>query len=187
MIKKKDKIKKRMKAMAIIDIILSPEWEYRCFMYDKKWYLDNDEEMASIKNNHGDCVYILFLKNNIIGKTVSDDSSLKVKELSKNNRNNDLKYFISEPAFITEYYDYFFTVSDFDIKILYGEKKDSLFDMVIDVEKYFNWLLEYYEIQIDKKIILELIEKLEINEKIALAVNPECVWCEIRDEINDIV
>lgn len=51
-------LKRLLRAYAVLDAILSPEWEYRYFSYDPHW--GNGQHMASIRNGGGDDVFIWF-------------------------------------------------------------------------------------------------------------------------------
>jgi hypothetical protein len=49
------------KGLAMLDAILSPEWEYRYYSFDSKWR--PGVLMASMRNGSGDGVFILFDKH----------------------------------------------------------------------------------------------------------------------------
>ena len=46
------------KALAMLDAILSPEWDYRYYSFNSKW--GPGEMMASMRNGSGDEYFILF-------------------------------------------------------------------------------------------------------------------------------
>ena len=48
-----EKLRKRMKILAVGDAVLSPEWEYRYFSYNSKW--SDTEELASMRDGCGKC------------------------------------------------------------------------------------------------------------------------------------
>jgi hypothetical protein len=52
-------LRDRSRALAMLDAILSPEWEYRYYSYDSHWA--PGEEMASMRNGSGDAYSIVFL------------------------------------------------------------------------------------------------------------------------------
>jgi hypothetical protein len=53
-----DTLKRRMQSLATLDALLSPEWEFRYFSFDKHW--GAGEMMGSIRNGPGDDVFALF-------------------------------------------------------------------------------------------------------------------------------
>lgn len=50
-----------LKAVAMLDAILSPDWEYRYYSFNSKW--GPEEMMASMRNGSGDEYFILFNKH----------------------------------------------------------------------------------------------------------------------------
>jgi hypothetical protein len=53
-----ESLKKLCQALAMLDAIISPEWEYRYYSFDSKWA--QGEMMASMRNGSGDEYFILF-------------------------------------------------------------------------------------------------------------------------------
>lgn len=45
-------LKRRTKALAMLEAIVCPEWEYRYYSYNSRW--SSGEEMASMRNGQGD-------------------------------------------------------------------------------------------------------------------------------------
>jgi hypothetical protein len=52
---------RQSKALAMLDAILSPEWEYRYYSFNSKW--SPGEMMASMRNGSGDGYFILFAEH----------------------------------------------------------------------------------------------------------------------------
>ena len=53
-----NELKRRARDFAMLDAILSPEWEYRYYSFNSQW--SEGKEMASIRNGSGDEVFLLF-------------------------------------------------------------------------------------------------------------------------------
>ncbi|HXU76511.1 MAG TPA: hypothetical protein VN794_08075 [Methylomirabilota bacterium] len=51
-------LRRLTKSLAMLDAILSPDWEYRSYSYNAKW--GPGEEMASMRNGCGDDWFLLF-------------------------------------------------------------------------------------------------------------------------------
>jgi hypothetical protein len=54
-----DVLRRWAQSLAVLDAILSPEWEFRYFSFDSTW--DADEQMASMRDGSGDEWSIVFL------------------------------------------------------------------------------------------------------------------------------
>ena len=53
-----DELRRRCQALAVLDAILCPEWEYRYFSFNADW--SEHEMLASMRNGEGDDFQILF-------------------------------------------------------------------------------------------------------------------------------
>lgn len=51
-------LRKLTQSLAMLDAIMSPEWEYRYYSFNSKW--GEGEMMASMRNGSGDEYFILF-------------------------------------------------------------------------------------------------------------------------------
>lgn len=51
-------LQQRTKALAALDLILSPEWEYRYYSFNSQW--SSKEQMASMRNGCGDEWWMVF-------------------------------------------------------------------------------------------------------------------------------
>jgi len=53
-------LEKLTQSIAMLDAILSPEWDYRYFSFNRKWDESRDERMASMRNGSGDKYFLVF-------------------------------------------------------------------------------------------------------------------------------
>src|SRR2546430_4902245 len=67
-------LKKRCRALAALDLILSPEWEHRYFSFNARWA--PGEELASMRNGCGDEWFCLFHATGWAGLKGLDHESL---------------------------------------------------------------------------------------------------------------
>lgn len=63
--------------MAVLDAILSPEWQYRYYSYNSDW--SEDEEFFEMRNGEGAQLLLLFLRNGAVinGFSVEEDPTDK--------------------------------------------------------------------------------------------------------------
>ncbi|MFJ9743779.1 hypothetical protein ACIRS4_37680, partial [Streptomyces sp. NPDC101166] len=59
-------LRDRCRAMAMLDAILSPEWESRYYSFDSTW--GEGEEVASMRNGSGDDWFIVFSGAGVYGR-----------------------------------------------------------------------------------------------------------------------
>jgi hypothetical protein len=55
-----DALKRLMQSMAMLDAILSPEWQYRYYSFNSKW--SKGQQMGSMRNGCGDDLFALFTR-----------------------------------------------------------------------------------------------------------------------------
>jgi hypothetical protein len=67
-------LRKITKALAMLDAIIEPEWEYRYFSFNSKW--SESEEMASMRNGSGDGWYCVFSSTGIFLKGFDHESEM---------------------------------------------------------------------------------------------------------------
>lgn len=56
-----DALRRLMQSMAMLDAILSPEWQYRYYSFNARWA--KGEQMGSMRNGMGDDLFALFTKD----------------------------------------------------------------------------------------------------------------------------
>ena len=61
-------------SLAVLDAILSPEWETRYFSFDARW--DAGEQLASMRNGSGDEYSFTFTKDGVYGRGFDHESAL---------------------------------------------------------------------------------------------------------------
>jgi hypothetical protein len=55
-----DRLEKISQSIAMLDAIISPEWDYRYFSFNPKWDSTKNERMASMRNGSGDGYFLVF-------------------------------------------------------------------------------------------------------------------------------
>ena len=55
-----DRLEKLTQSIAMLDAILSPDWEYRYFSFNAAWDSSLNERMASMRNGEGDEYFLVF-------------------------------------------------------------------------------------------------------------------------------
>ena len=99
-----DELKKRAQALAVLDLILCPEWEYRYYSFNSEWA--EGQEMASMRDGCGNEWWILFHESGWAAlKGLAHESSAWAEgggELSQALQSacpSELSEFAHEPAF----------------------------------------------------------------------------------------
>jgi len=98
-------LRRKAQSLAVLDAIMSPDWEYRYYSFNAKW--DADEMMASRKNGSGDELYVLFNRVGAILKGFDHESSMSPWEREDQSLwpqvfdhvPSEFRTFLKEPSF----------------------------------------------------------------------------------------
>jgi hypothetical protein len=98
-------LRKLTKSLAMLDAIMSPEWEYRYYSFNSTW--GPGEMMASMRNGQGDEYFILFDSHGAIMKGFDHESAMSPWSADEEKTwpgifddvPEEFKSFLSEPAF----------------------------------------------------------------------------------------
>jgi len=181
-------LKDKLKSIALLEAIISPEWEYRYFSYDSNW--SEDEEMASMRDGEGNTWFSVFKKDIIFYKCISkDDGLIKNHKDIKQMIPEKFNSFINEEAFHTNIAT---KISIFDNN-KWLEFGISNVNHIIDLKTiqhwkaidYKDWADKYYEKDLDLTSIQNIFTH-SIDEHIVKSLNNELCFNDIEHEIEEI-
>ena len=98
-------LSQRAQALAMLNALLSPEWQDRCFFFDRQWA--PGQQLASVRDGSGNHAFVLFIGDGCMLKTFDhertpvQDSSLFLQELAMQ-LPELYQEFLYEPAFVLE-------------------------------------------------------------------------------------
>ncbi|MDQ3751014.1 MAG: hypothetical protein M3367_18650 [Acidobacteriota bacterium] len=103
-----ESLKRLSQSLAMLDAILSPDWEFRYYSFNSKW--SEGEMMASMRDGSGDDYFILFNSHGAIIKGFAHESPMspfvnepvKVWQGVLESVPREFQDFLSEPAFEIE-------------------------------------------------------------------------------------
>jgi len=181
-------IKKIAQSLAVLDMIIMPEWEYRYFSFDAYW--DTNEMMSSMRNGEGDEYFILFNTHGTIGKVFTKDKLLSTKEREKVIQLIPKKFsnFIAEEAFSMENISFCFwsqteylwtsALINTDLPYLKFLSGDPIF--------YQVWAEEYYERNLNIDAIQSIFNHEPISDSIIEKLNNDIKLEDIITELKEI-
>ena len=198
-----ESLKKLSQSLAMLDAIISPDWEYRYYSFNTKW--DKNEMMASMRNGSGDEYFIWFTSQGAIIKGFAHESPMSpfVNEPIKgwkgilDNVPSEFKEFLTEPAFSIEATTFCiwrkFTDSSWQIgEIDYPDENDPdgmedlLFVFDGKPETYKDFAEEYYKKEIPISSIKGLYEHRILTKELVQTINIEISIKDLQKDINEI-
>ncbi len=100
------KLERLCRSLATLDAILSPDWEYRYYSFDKHWDTAKNHRMASMRNGSGGDYYILFAPQATVIKGYAHEYPMaspgRPPEGVLSSFPPTIKDFLTEPAFTME-------------------------------------------------------------------------------------
>lgn len=199
-------VRRWSQSLALVDAILSPEWEYRYFSFDAGWAAD--QEMASMRNGSGDEYSITFAPVGAYVRGFDHESDMSPFAQSPaavwpgviDDVPVELEEFVAEPAFSDEGVPRatlcLWRRSD-DAEWQHGsvtfpsgadpDGADWLFEQLDgQPDTYRRFALDYYEKEIDLAAISHIYRHEPVSDEIVSALNPQLSLSDITDDLHGI-
>ena len=196
---------RRSKAMALLDAILCPEWEYRYYSFDAHWA--DDEELASMRDGCGNEYFVVFYR----GKGIIFKGYEKYSPLARHVAEYGQPYagllegvphdvfsdFLDEPAFSMDATTFCIWNKVDDERWRHGEV--DLDEMSLDAQRlsildtlaagsaaYHDWAQHYYERAVPVQAVEEVFALEPLSELTVKALNPDITLSGLREDIEQI-
>ncbi len=189
-----EKLKLRLQALAALEAILSPEWEYRYYSFNSRW--GDSEQMGLIRNGSGDDVFFLFNewgcflkgfshkypRNQISGDDFYENIPAPMKRASK------------EPAFSPYNVSYCAWRLFNDSKWHSSVKEDQLNEDIYflldglsgQAESYHRFAADYHEVEAAIGLVTDIFEFAPISKSMAKTLNPDVAFTDLCIELEEI-
>ncbi len=193
-----DALRRRCQALAALDAVLCPEWEYRYFSFNAAWA--PGEMLSSMRNGEGDDWLILFNRHGAIMKGFVLSSPMAegcprpgvVDAVPP-----DFADFLSEPAFALDKTTFCLWRRHADAAWQTGPVEDPggpdpdgsgalLRFLDGDPETYRRWGEEYYGVRLNPRAIEQVYGHDRLTEFLVRSLNPDARLADLREEIEDI-
>jgi hypothetical protein len=185
-----DGLRRLSQALAMLDAILCPEWQYRYHSFNANWA--DGEEMGSMRDGCGDGYFILFTKAGAIMKGFAHESEAWRRTLQRgqplpgmfDDVPEEFAGFLNEPAFSIADTTFGLWRRPSDpawwtgtIEPLDGEDPDGSAELLRlldgDPEAYRAWAEDYFETSVALSAVEHLFGHRPLTEEVVMALNPE--------------
>lgn len=180
-------------ALAMLDAILCPEWEYRYYSFDSQW--GDNEEMASMRNGCGDDWFLLFDGAGAAIKGFAHElaQGSTLPEHIQSQVPGSFSSFLNEPAFSMQHatFCYWRGVNEHSwSKVIGGPEDDGASEMlallVSGPSGYIAWAESYYECAVSAEATAAIFSHKPLTDSIILALNPEAELATVYAEAAEI-
>jgi hypothetical protein len=198
-----ESLKKLSQSLAMLDAIMSPEWESRYYSFNSKW--GAGEMVASMRDDSGDEYFILFNCYGAIMKGFAHESPMSpyATESGKplagvlDDVPDEFKDFLSEPAFSIKdttfcvwrkYTDSSWQVGRIDYPE--GDDPDGSEELlsILDGQpsSYKGFAEEYYEREVELSAVGHVYQHKPLTSEIVAALNADISLGELKADIEEI-
>lgn len=198
-----ESLKRLSQSLAMLDAIMSPDWESRYYSFNSKW--SHGEMMASMRDGSGDEYFILFNLHGAIIKGFAHESPMspfasdppKVWHGVLENVPSEFEGFLSEPAFSIEettfciwrrFSDSSWQIGDIDYPE--GDDPEGSEDLLSILDgnpkTYQNFAAEYFEEDIPLAAVKHIYAHKPLTANIISKLNAEVSKDELQDDIEEI-
>lgn len=185
-----DDVRKLSQGLALADAIIMPEWEYRYFSFNCNWDGKGNEMMASMRDGSGSEYFLHFTDQGVVGKVLSGES-LANPEKSLADIPDSFSSFKSEQAFSVDNATLFFWRGNNDTgwsispDLLHSYPLLGFF--VGGVSGYQSWAEDYYEKDIDKKVLADVFNSLVVTSDQLTVLNSELTLEDLSEDLQEII
>jgi hypothetical protein len=191
------------KAIAMLDAILSPDWEYRYYSFNSNW--GPGEMMASMRNGSGDEYFILFDSHGAAIKGFDHESDMSPWREDPpvlwpgiyDSVPAEFASFLNEPAFSIGDVTFCIWRRHSDERwqcgvtaFSAGEDPDGSRSMLRildgDPTTYEEFARDYYEVDIPLSVIQQIYDHKPLTENIVRALNGELTLVDVEGDAVEI-
>jgi hypothetical protein len=187
-------LRKLTQSLAILDAILSPEWESRYYSFNAQW--GDKEAMASMRDGEGDHWFIHFTPQGALFKGFAHESAMAKNTPWPGVLDSVPPVFaqsLAEPAFMTDDTTFCTWRERGDVEwkqgaVDYPDESDpdgwnSLTELLDgDPIGYQQWAEEYYDLDLDLECIRAIYRFEPLTATLVESLNPEI---ELGDVVED--
>jgi hypothetical protein len=189
-----DRLKRLMQSLALLDAIMSPEWDYRYYSFNSQW--GPGEQMGSMRNGQGDDLFALFSDAGCFIKGF--DHELTLWDVPAN------AFYAQLPRPFDEQAREVAFSPDHVTFCLWRAKEDEAWQQAVvaayeedgseyllelldgDPDSYRDFAARYYEQDVDGAAIAAIYGHEPVTEAFARRINPDIDWNQLQEDAAEI-
>jgi hypothetical protein len=189
-------LERLVRALAMLDAIMSPDWQYRYFLYNPHWGDPLDERMASLDNGSGDNYFLVFSKAGAFLKGFDHESEMtpwafdpiRIWPGVLSGVPEEFQTYLTEPAFDMESTtfciwrrpgDHFWQRGEIEFPDLTDDPDGSqslLWMLDGNPSTYVKFAKDYYEKEVSLDSVQAIYGLAPLRPDIIAALNSELAW-----------
>lgn len=197
------KLKALCQSLAMLDAIISPEWESRYYSFNNRW--DDKTALASMRDGSGDDYFILFVPSGVVIKGFAHEAAMSPYRVQPpqvwpgvlDALPEALRVPLSDPALSINDVTFCLwnTVQDqmwmrgditFPDAPFFDGSEDLLGILDGTPEMYQCYAEEYYEREISLEAIKFIYRHQPVTNSVLAAINPGITLADLKEDITEI-
>lgn len=189
-------LENRARALAALDAVLCPAWEFRYHSFDGAWNLEKNHRMASMRDGSGDEVYLIFTDQGAALKGYAHEvpANPAAEEFLKSVPEPFKACFLEEPAFSMQNLSFCAwceTGGEWDRSPIpehsEGDGSEHLLALVVGkAQEYRSWAQGYFEIPVNYKAIEKVFAFQPIDRALVRTLNPQLEMEDVEQDLEQI-
>ncbi|WP_225801536.1 hypothetical protein [Streptomyces sp. NK15101] len=207
-----EELRDHSRGLAMLDAVLSPEWESRYYSFDAHW--SETEQLASMKDGSGDEYTIVLSPAGAFARVFDHESPLSPFGPLADGRTwpgvldgvpEAFREYLTEPAFTDEdgvhvttaclwrgTTDTEWRTGPVEFPDLDGREDPDgsvrLLRLLTDrsAEAYAEWASDYYETRVDVEAVRHVLALRPLTPELVAALNPEVTLADLAEDIAEI-
>ena len=165
-------LERRCRALAMLEAILSPDWEYRYYSFNQHWA--PGQRMASMRDGCGDDWFLLFRDGRAFLKGFEKEAPRLIGAI--------LPPELRDPAFSPEEITWW---AWWDGSWRGDTASRHLAVLDGNPATYAAWASEYYETEVDPALVGEVYRGAALTEALVQGLNPEVTLASLREDCEE--
>ncbi len=200
------RLKKLLQSLAVLDLIISPDWEDRYYSFNSKW--GKNEQMGSMRNGCGDELFIHFTEKGCFIKGMAHESQLSswsydgnelwakvLKQVPSvfNSSLNELAFSMADISFCiwrenraSKWIRAKFSLDGIDLDDDIDGSDYLLECLDENPESYQQFARDYFEVDLSLGLIQHIYEHKELTNEIVNQINQNVTLDELKEELDEI-
>lgn len=184
-----ERCRKIFQAVAMLDALLSPEWEYRYYSYNAAW--GEGEEMASMRDGGGSHYFALFTSKALYIKGFDRELAQSSQAVvGVENVPDDVARFLQEPAFIggeTTFCLWNGSGKDWSADKTYTQAHIRLLRVLTEEAAYYReWASDYYGVNLDLHTVQRIFDMETLTPELLALFNQELGLGDLEEDLTEI-
>lgn len=184
-----ENLERTCRGLAILDAILSEDWEFRYFSFNAEWDETRHERMASMRNGEGDSWFIVFSGEYVFFKAFWHEHAREDAVQIYDGLPAALEAQRHEPAFSMEYVTFggwYDPASGWTLRGNPEPMKEELAILAGDPEVYRAYAQAYFEVDVPVDAVAHVLALRPLDAATLAAISRERILESLEDDLAEI-